>query len=162
MNTIFLQGNEQSMNYYSLTFILLTLSLTSLGQSKIIRGKIINSDFPTTENLSEHEFWNASGAAIIGNGSIRLGTADEQGVFELEVPNTIQTLTIASVGMYPERFELTDSCEYFEVILLPDAIYDFVTLKREERLRKKDRKDLTQLYIEAFKRGIFAQEKPCR
>ncbi len=64
--------------------------------------------------------------------------------------------------MYPEEFVLTDTCEFLEVILLPDVIYDFVTLKKEERLRKKDRKVLPDLYREAVKQGIFKHEKPCR
>jgi|GEM_PF-1262990 len=149
------------MNYL-LTFLLTIICLTTFGQTKIISGKIINSDFPSDDNLAKHEFWSASGAVIIGNDSIRLGMANKNGIFELEVPLNIQTLTIGWIGMYPEKFQLTDTCEYFEIILLPDVIYDFVTAKKEERLRKNDRKVLPELYYEAYKQGIFKQKKPCR
>jgi hypothetical protein len=64
--------------------------------------------------------------------------------------------------MYPEEFVLTDKCEFLEVILLPDVIYDFVILKKEEKLRKKDRKVLPDLYREVFNQGIFKHDKPCR
>lgn len=149
------------MNYFLITFLLI-LSLTTFGQSKMITGKIINSEFPTEKNLAELEFWNASGAILIGNDSIRLGTADNNGLFKLEIPTNIRTLRIGWIGMYPEEFELTESCEYYEIILLPDVIYDFVTIKKEERLRKEDRKILPDLYNEAYERGIFNRRKPCR
>lgn len=142
------------MNYL-LTFLLIFLSLATYGQTILVRGKVINSNFPSEKNLAEHEFWKTPGAVVIGNDSIRLGTADQDGLFELEVPDNIQTLRIGSIGMYPEEIVLTGKCDYFEVILLPDAIYDFVTLRKEERLRKKDRKRLPELYQEAYKRKMF-------
>ncbi|QNF33651.1 hypothetical protein HUW51_13305 [Adhaeribacter swui] len=138
------------------------LSLATYGQTKLIRGKVINSNFPSENNIAEHEFWKAPNAVVIGNDSIKLGTADQDGIFELEVLANIQTFTIGWIGMYPEEIELTGDCDYFEIILLPDAIYDFVTPRKEERLRKRDRKRLSELYQEAYKRGMFNQEKPCR
>ena len=112
--------------------------------------------------MAEHEFWELNGAIIFGNDSIRLGTANEKGEFELKISANIQTLRIGWIGMYPEEFVLSDECDYLEVILLPDVIYDFVTIKKEERLRKKDRKVLSKLYRKAFELGTFKQEDHCR
>ena len=147
---------------FILTSLLTFYSLASTGQTKIITGKVIGSEFPSKDNTTEHEFWELYGAVIFGNDSIRLGTADERGEFQLEISPNIQNLRIGWVGMYPEEFELTNECQYLEVILLPDVIYDFVTLKKEERLRKKDRKVLPELYRKAFELEIFKQEEPCR
>lgn len=135
---------------------------SSSGQTRVITGKVIGSEFPSKDDTTEHEFWKLNGAIIFGNDSMRLGTANEKGEFDLEIPANIQTLSIGWIGMYPEEFVLTDNCEFLEVILLPDVIYDFVTLKKEERLRKKDRKVLPDLYRKAFEQGIFKQEEPCR
>jgi hypothetical protein len=135
---------------------------TTSGQTRIIKGKIIGSEFPRKDAMAKHEFWDLNEAIIFGNDSLRLGTANQKGEFALEVPENIQTLRIGWLGMYPDEFILTDTCEFLEVILLPDVIYDYVTLKKEERLRKKDRKVLANLYREAFEQGIFKHEKPCR
>jgi len=63
-------------------------------QAKTISCKIINSDFPSNVSLAKHEFSSVSGAVIMGNGSIRLGIADGNGISEPEIPLNIQTLTI--------------------------------------------------------------------
>jgi len=158
----YLQNKDQMTMNYFLTYLLAIFSLSSYGQTKLISGKVMISDFPIENNLEEHEFWNASEAVIIGNDSIRLGIADKDGIFEMEIPDNIQFITVALIGMYPEKIELNGNCDYFEIILLPDAIYDFVTLRKEERLRKKDRERLFELYREAYRRKLFKLEKPCR
>ncbi len=150
----------------NLIFILTTLlslySTTLSGQTRVIKGKIIGSEFPSKGDTSTYEFWELNGSVIFGNDSIRLGTADDKGEFQLETPINIENLTIGWVGMYPEKFVLTDECDYLEVIFLPDAIYDFVTLRKEKRLRKKDREALPELYRKAFELGIFNRKEPCR
>ena len=136
--------------------------LTVNGQIKEITGKVICSDFPSKHDSTEHEFWNGSGAVIFGNDSIRLGTANNNGEFKLSVTDKIHTISVGWVGMYPEEIRLTGNCKFLEIILLPDVIYDFVTYKKEQRLRKKDRKVLPDLYRKAYKQGIFKNEEPCR
>ncbi|MEN7550488.1 hypothetical protein AAG747_21390 [Rapidithrix thailandica] len=143
---------------FFLTLLLTACSLTSAGQTKTIAGKVICTDFPSKHNSTDHAFWNASGAVIFGNDSIRLGTADENGEFEFEIPKDIRTLRIGWVGMDPEQFELTGNCDFLEVILLPGVYYEFMTVKKEKRLRKKDRKVLPALYQEAVEQKIFKQK----
>lgn len=145
-----------------LTLSLTLISLTSTGQTSEIVGKVLCSDFPNKDNITEHEFWNASEAIIFGNDSIRLGTTDETGAFRLHIPQDIQTLTFGWIGMYPDKINLTTDCDFLEIILLPDVIYDFVSYKKEQKLRKKDREVLPELYRMAYEQGIFKKEKPCR
>ena len=151
----------KSLNFF-LTLFLIICYLTVNAQIEEISGKVICSDFPSKNDSTKHEFWKGSGAVIFGNDSIRLGTANDNGKFKLSVAENIRTISIGWVGMYPEKIVLTDNCEFLEVILLPDVIYDFVTLKKEERLRKKDRKVLPDLYKKAYEQGIFENEEPCR
>lgn len=153
--------NMKNLNFL-LTLLLTAFSLTAVGQTREIVGKVVCSNFPSKDNSTEHEFWNASGAVIFGNDSIRLGVANDNGDFNIKVPQNVKAISIGWIGMYPEQFVLLDSCEFLEVILLPDVIYDFVTLKKAERLREKDRKVLPELYIKAVEQGILKQEKPCR
>jgi hypothetical protein len=63
--------------------------------------------------------------------------------------------------MEPKTIELSVNCDYLEVILIPDIHYDFISVKKEERLRAKDQKSIIKLHKRAYKQGIFRNEKPC-
>jgi hypothetical protein len=142
-----------------LFFIGLTCDL--LGQGKILTGKVIGSEFRTKKDNTPYDFWELYGAKIFWKDSL-ITTADEKGKFRIEITKEIDSIRIAWIGMYPDKLRIPDNCEYIEVILLPDVIYDFVTVRKKERLRKKDRAILPELYKKAFEQGIFTQEEPCR
>lgn len=144
-----------------LTLIFIGLTCDLVGQVRIISGKVIGSEFRTKKDNAPYDFWDISKAKIFWKDSL-IGTTDNKGQFRIELTKTIDVIRIGWIGMYPETIRITDNCDYLEVILFPDVIYDFVTLKKEERLRKKDRAILPELYKKAFEQGIFKQEEPCR
>ena len=130
-----------------LIFIGLTCDLA--GQVRTVSGKVIGSEFRTKKDKTPYDFWDISEAKIFWKDSL-LGTTDNKGQFRIELTKTIDVSKVAWIGMYPETIQITDNCDYIEVILFPDVIYDFVTLKKEERLRKKYRAILPELYKKAF------------
>lgn len=146
----------------ALSFFLLCITLEATGQNRVITGKAIGSEFRDSKTKSPYKFWNLSNAKIFNKDFLLLGTTDSLGDFKLELPEGTDELEFTWIGMNPEKLKMTGNCEYIEVILLPDAIYDFATAKQERKRRKKDRAYLPELYKEAFAQGIFRQEVPCR
>lgn len=141
--------------------LLLGLAFDLIGQGRTITGKVIGSEFRTKKDDSPYEFWNLSNAKFFWRDSL-IATADDNGEFRLELANNIDAIVIGWIGMYPDTIPITGNCDHLEVILLPDAIYDFVTIKKEQRLRRKDRVILPELYGKAFEQGIFNCAEPCR
>jgi hypothetical protein len=141
--------------------LLLGIGFETVGQ-RIISGKVIFSEFRDKKSKNSYEFWTFPGAKIFYNDSLSLGTTEEDGEFRLELPEGTHEIVVRAVGMYPDKIRITGNCEYLEVILLPDAIYDFVTIQKEEKLRRKDRAILPELYRKAFEQGLFRQAEPCR
>ena len=50
---------------------------------------------------------------------------------------------------------------YLEVVVMIEALYDFMSLKKVDRLRMKRFKKLPELHKEAFEKGIFKTDKAC-
>jgi len=44
----------------------------------------------------------------------------------IELKKTIDVIKIAWIGMNPGAKRITDNCDFIEVILIPDVIYDFL------------------------------------
>ena len=63
--------------------------------------------------------------------------------------------------MDPTTIELVDTCEKIEVIMMLSSTYDFITLKRADRKRKKRFKQIPEIHKQAFEKGIFETEYAC-
>ncbi|RKD90184.1 hypothetical protein [Mangrovibacterium diazotrophicum] len=148
---------------YPLLFItiLLFCTSTSVGQTRTITGKVIGAE-PCDCKSKYDEFFIIREAKILSTDSIELGTTNENGKFEIQVSNETNELLIGWIGMEWEKVKITKECNNYEVILLPFVIYDFVSTKKANRLRKKDREVLPELYQRAYNEEIFENEKPCR
>jgi hypothetical protein len=65
------------------------------------------------------------------------------------------------VGVDPTTIELVDKCDKIEVVMMLTGTYDFITLKRAERKRKKGYKKLPEIHRHAFEKGLFETEYAC-
>ena len=102
------------------------------------------------------------GAQIIDkNNNVGLGQADSGGFFNIAIPNGINKLGFIQLGYEFANIEVSDSCNYIEVILLPDTHYDFMSSRKIDKLRKKEFDKLQQLHLNAFGKGIFTKETVC-
>ena len=145
-----------------LTIFLTASFLTAFGQTKVLRGKVIISE-PSYEKGVDSEFLLAPGAMVFSEDTVELGTSNNHGIFEIEVANNTSKIYVSWVGYDWETIELSGNCEQLEIVLIPAVIYDFVSLKRANKLNEKHRKKwLPELYQQAFEQGFITSENPCR
>ena len=133
-------------------FLILFVSINvaeTYGQ-RIVKGRIID------ENFDE-----LIGARIFDSDYNPLVDADFNGFFEVNISNETSKLVFGSVGYEHANIELSDSCNYVEIILLPSAHYDFMSSRKIDRLRKKEFNKLPQLHLTAIEKGLFTNETIC-
>jgi hypothetical protein len=133
------------------SFIVLSVSTFSLySQNKTIKGRVITEDFET-----------APGMLIIINDTVKAGKTDLDGFFQIDIPISVKKILIWSLGLDQANIELVDICDEIEVVMMLSSSYDFITLKKADRLRRKRFMKLPELHKEAFKKGLFKTEKAC-
>ncbi len=130
-------------------FLLFTI-LNLYSQNKIIKGRIIDED------LESLPF-----AAIYIDNKLEIGKTNEHGYFQIDIPLSINKLLFSFVGYEQTYINLNHNCEELNVIMLYDVTYDFITLKKVDRLRKKRYKNLSKLHKKAFEKGIFKTDVNC-
>ena len=122
------------------------------GQERIITGKVIGQDlieFPAV--------------VIMTTEKEAIDTTDFNGNFEFKYSTNIKRIKLIFPMTQEEEIEITENCNRIEVILLDEWIYDYVSLKRAERKKQRDRKRiLPELYIKAYENGIFINKNSCR
>jgi len=148
------KGDRHPYSYmiFRATISFLTLFFVThvSGQTRTLTGRIIGDDF---EPFIQAMIFNVDTA--------ELGKSDMKGQFSIIVPSDTKTLVIAFVGMEWKKIHLSDSCNTLEIILLPSWTYDFKTLKKVDRLRKKQFDTLPLLHKAAFEKGVFQSNQPC-
>jgi hypothetical protein len=129
---------------------MLAFFLNTKAQDHTLKGRIISENFeilPEVKiNTPEKEL---------------LGITDIDGRFEISIPNEVLELNISFIGMEPTKIKLSDNCYTLEVILMIETIYDFVSLKKVDKLRMKRFKKLPEKHKEAFDKGIFNTSIAC-
>lgn len=134
--------------YYILIFFF--SSTTSIFAQKMISGKVIDD---SCEDIIE--------AKIFNKDTVLLGETDMNGKFTLKVNENLDTLIFAYVGYEWATITFSNSCNYFEVILIPSSTYDFMSNKKIDKLRKKGFNKLPDLHKEAKRNGIFLYDTMC-
>ena len=129
---------------------LVSINFTETYGQRNIKGRIIDENF---EELI--------GAKILDFNNNLLGEADFNGFFDVIIPNDFNKIVFAYIGYELTNVELSDSCSHVEVILLPDAHYDFMSNRKIDRLRKKEFDKLPQLHLTAIEKGLFTNEIIC-
>ncbi|WP_139035424.1 hypothetical protein [Anaerophaga thermohalophila] len=132
-------------------FIVIGTSMSSLySQTKTIEGRLISEDFETLPQVS-----------IMINDTVEVGRTDANGFFLIDIPITEKKIMFVFVGMESTSIELVDKCDRIEVVMMGIYNYDFMSLKRAERKRKKRYKKLSEIHKQAFEKGIFETEYAC-
>jgi hypothetical protein len=131
--------------------ILLFVSMCSLYcQNRIISGRVINDQLEYMPFVS-----------ISIEQNIKVCKTDLEGFFQIEVPMSINKISFNSVGLETTTIQLVDDCNVIEIVMMLSGTYDFITLKKADRLRKKTFKKLQKLHKLAFERGLFRTDKAC-
>ncbi len=131
--------------------IVLCVSTSILyAQNKTIRGRVIDDFLETTP-----------GVFIIINDTVKVGETDLNGFFQIEIPVSVKKILFKYIGLEATTIELMDKCDEVDVVMMLSGTYDFITLKKVDRLRMKIFKKLPELHREAFEKGVFKTDKAC-
>ncbi|CAN5388991.1 hypothetical protein BH09BAC6_BH09BAC6_06310 [soil metagenome] len=120
------------------------------AQNKTIKGRIVDDNLETLPYVS-----------IVINDTIKVGKTDVNGFFQIDIPVCVKKISFESVGLDPATVRLVDKCDEVEVVMMLRGTYDFITLKRVDKLRMKTFMKLPKLHKEAFEKGIFKTDKAC-
>lgn len=98
---------------------------------------------------------------VFDQDTTELGKSDRNGYFNIELPKNSKNLIFSGVGLEWTNVAIPTGCENIEIILLTHAIYDFMSPKKIDRLRKKRFDKISELHSKAFINGLFKSDKPC-
>ena len=120
------------------------------GQTRSLSGKVIDPDYNQLPIVN-----------IYNRDTVLLATTDRNGDFMVNITQDSKRLIFSTVGMEWKILDIADNCNNLEIILLPRSTYDFMSLRKVDRLRKKQFNKLAALHKSAFENGVFKSEKPC-
>ncbi|MCX2682162.1 carboxypeptidase-like regulatory domain-containing protein [Galbibacter sp. EGI 63066] len=120
------------------------------SQNKTIKGRIIDDNLEPLPYVS-----------IRISDTLEIGKTDLNGFFQIDIPVCQKEILFRYVGMDPTTIELVDKCNRVDVVMMLSGTYDFITLKRADRKRKKRYKKLPEIHKQAFEKNIFETEHAC-
>ncbi len=120
------------------------------GQTRNVIGRVISEDLEPIPGLD-----------IENSDSVLLGKTDMDGRFKISIPQEIDRLLFSYVGMEWTEVELKNDCDTVEVVMMYDFIYDFMTSRKIDKLRKKRFDNLLNIHSDAVKNGLFENNNIC-
>ena len=143
--------NDNKMKKLLIICLVLSVSISSLySQNKIIKGRVIDNNLEILPYVP-----------IMVNDTVEVGRTDFNGFFQIDIPISVEKILLRSVGLESTIIKLIDKCDEVEVVMMLSGSYDFMTLKKVDRLRMKRFKKLPELHEEAFEKGILKKDKAC-
>ena len=121
-----------------------------VGQSRLLQGRVISNHLETLP-----------GVRLQNSDTTIFGETDLEGRFKIQLPQETQTIVLRGVGLEPTTIKLNDSCHAVEVVMLLAGTYDFMSSNKIDRLRLKEFKQLPELYIQAYNKGLFTKNTVC-
>lgn len=120
------------------------------AQNKIIKGRVVDDNLEILPYVS-----------IVINDTIKVSRTDLNGFFQIDIPVSTKKISFEALGLEPAAVRLVDKCDEVEVVMMLSGTYDFITLKKVDKLRMKTFRKLPQLHKEAFEKGIFKTDRAC-
>jgi len=148
----------KTIRRFLILLFLISINFTGIYGQRNIKGKIIDEDLEVTY-ARIFEFNSAEQFGFDFNNP--LGESDFNGFFEITIPNETKRLVFAFIGYEFANVELSDSCNYIEIILLYRGTYDFMSSRKIDKDRKKRFDNLSKLHLTAIERGLFTNETMC-
>jgi hypothetical protein len=137
-----------------LIILLLThlfIPFVSNGQVRTIKGKVVD----------QFRFEPILEVRIQDRDTVRLGTTDINGNFEIELSSGTDELLLSSIGMEWTSIKLPANCNNLEIIMMTDGTYDFMTIRKVNRKRYRMFMDLLNKHRQAYEKGAFTSNAPC-
>jgi hypothetical protein len=120
------------------------------SQNNTLKGRVITDQGETMPGVS-----------ILINDTVEVGKTDLNGFFQIDVSNSAKKLLFVDIGLDPTPIVLFENCDEVEVVMMLTGTFDFISLKKADRLRMKRFKELPEIHKVAFTQGIFKTEKAC-
>jgi hypothetical protein len=120
------------------------------GQTRTIIGRVIAEDLEPL--IMVH---------IETSDTVLLGKTDMDGRFKINIPQETDKLQFTFLGMERTEIKLKKDCDTVEIVMMYDGTYDFMTLKKVDRLRKRRFDNLPNLHSDAVKNGLFENNNIC-
>tara|TARA_R110001583_G_scaffold63217_2_gene185287 strand:- start:11510 stop:11959 length:450 start_codon:yes stop_codon:yes gene_type:complete len=117
------------------------------GQSKTITGTVINEELELIPYVS-----------IFSLDTVEIAKTNIDGEFNISILEETNQLMFGFVGMEWLTIKFVDNCDNLEVIMMSEWIYDFISLRKADRLRKKRFDKLPEVRKKAFEQGIFKSD----
>jgi hypothetical protein len=130
--------------------VLIVSTCCLYAQNKTIKGRVISDDFGIIPYMP-----------IMINDTVEVGKTDINGFFQIEIPVYVKKILFRYIGLEATTIELTDKCDDVDVVMMSRTTYDFITLRKVDRLRMKRFKQLPEIHKEAFEKGIFKTDTAC-
>lgn len=129
-------------------FFFLVFSFVSQAQNQVLNGKVIGQELTPLPAIQ-----------IKDEQGILLGETDFDGYFQINLPIDKNKISFQGIDYQTEIITIPKDCSFFQLILLYDWLFDFVSLKKaKKKLLKARKKELPLLYNEAIKKGVFEQK----
>lgn len=143
--------NKHIMKKLITILIILSSSIYSIySQNKTIKGRIIDEHLEIIPGVS-----------IIITDTVKIGYADLNGFFELDVPISVNKIMFYFPGIETAIINLSDNCDKVDLVMMYSVHYDFISLKKADRLRMKRFKKLPETHKKAYQMGLFTTDKTC-
>jgi len=131
---------------------LLFFLFLGFGQTKVLKGKIID----------KFGFQPIVGVNIVYSDTTVFTTTDfQKGEFEIQLPDSINSLLIRALGYEQKLIFLNDGCNQLDIILEQRPTNCFMSLEESDKSRLKEFKKLPKLHKEAYDKGFLKTEQPC-
>ena len=136
------------------TILIVFSSINAIySQNRAIQGKVIYDNY--------NDFDPIPYADIIINDSIKIGRTGIDGCFQFETSLPVNKLTISSVGVEDADLIISDNCNNIELIMISLPHRCFMSLRKINKERRKNYKNLPRLHKEAYEKGIFQSPYAC-
>ena len=128
----------------------LFFNVSLFGQTRTIIGRVITEDLEPLVMVH-----------IQTSDTVLLGKTDIDGRFKINIPQETDKLQFNFIGMERTAIILKKDCDMVEVIMLYDGTYDFMTSRKNDRLRKKKFDNLPSMHLDAVKNELFENSNTC-
>ena len=128
----------------------LFVCLGTFAQNRSVNGLLLDQDM--------YPIW---GIQIYLHDSIEVGRTDTQGKFEITLPVGIDLIIFRGVGFEPLLVRVTPGCSRIEAFMVMAGSYDFMSLAKADRKRRRYYKKISKLYPVAVQKGLFSSSPPC-
>jgi hypothetical protein len=145
------KNTETRMKKLTIAFFVFIVSVSFVySQNRTLKGRVITDQVETMPGVS-----------IRIDDTVEVGKTDLKGFFQIDVPDSVKELKFVDIGLDPTPIVLFENCDVIEVVMMLTGTYDFMSLKKADKIRMKRFKGLPEIHREAFAKGLFETEKAC-